>query len=152
MMKIGQFQIDRVPDLENVRVPTSRGFPELTREMLQRHAEMLGPGYVDPVTLDLIMSFHSFVVRIKDRVIVVDTCIGNDKDRPNHVILGWNRRRGDYLERLAALGVKPEDVDVVMCTHLHVDHVGWNTRLVNGKWVPTFRNARYVMADTEYRH
>ena len=151
-MKIGRIQIDRVADLENVRVPTSRGFPQLTREMLQGYAAEFGPRHVDPVTLDLIMSFHTLVLRIGDKVILIDSCIGNDKNRPNHTVLGWSHRRGNFLEKLAAIGVTPEKVDVVMCTHLHADHVGWNTKLMNGRWVPTFPNARYIMAEAEYRH
>ncbi|MCC6887329.1 MAG: MBL fold metallo-hydrolase [Hyphomicrobiales bacterium] len=151
-MKIGRIQIDRVADLENVRVPTSRGFPHLTREMLQRYAAEFGPEHIDPVSLDLIMSFHTLVLRVDGKIILIDTCIGNDKNRPNHTVLGWSHRRGDFLRKLAATGVAPEKVDVVMCTHLHADHVGWNTKLVNGRWVPTFPNARYIMAEAEYRH
>jgi glyoxylase-like metal-dependent hydrolase (beta-lactamase superfamily II) len=147
-MKIGRIQINRVGDLEDARVPTDRGFPLLTREMLQHYLKILGPRYVDSVTLDLIMSFHTFVLRVDGRVILIETCVGNGKKR---TVPAWHMRQGDYLGNLAAIGIKPEDVDVVMCTHLHVDHVGWNTRLINGRWIPTFPNARYVMAENEYR-
>jgi glyoxylase-like metal-dependent hydrolase (beta-lactamase superfamily II) len=143
-------QIRRVADMEGFRVPAARGFPDLTREMLSAHATRLGPALIDPATLELILSFHTYVVRTARHLILVDTCIGDGKhrtQRPN-----WHQRRTDFLERLAAAGAKPEDVDVVLCTHLHADHVGWNTQRVDGRWVPTFPNARYVMAETEYRH
>ena len=84
------------------------------------------------------------MIRTKHHTILVDACCGNSKDRP-----GWDRfhmLNTPYLERLAEAGVRPEDVDYVMCTHLHVDHVGWNTRLLDGRWVPTFPNAKYVMS------
>jgi glyoxylase-like metal-dependent hydrolase (beta-lactamase superfamily II) len=150
MLRIGQFQVDRLVDLAPVRLPPSRGFPLLTREILTEHAGLMGPHFIDPESLDLMISFHCYVLRFNGRIILVDTCIGNHKPRPLRP--NWNMRQSDFLERLAGLGVRPEDVDAVMCTHLHVDHVGWNTRLVNGKWVPTFPNARYIMAEVEYRH
>ena len=79
---------------------------------------------------------------------VIDTCVGNDK--PRNGVPAWHMRRGTYLSDLAAAGVKPEDVDMVICTHLHVDHVGWNTRLEGGRWVPTFPRARYVIVREEF--
>jgi glyoxylase-like metal-dependent hydrolase (beta-lactamase superfamily II) len=93
------------------------------------------------------MSFHSVLVRTPDQTILVDTCLGNHKPRP-HVDL-WHQRQGPYLADLAAAGVTPDDIDIVMCTHLHADHVGWNTRLENGQWVPTFPNAKYLFAEKE---
>jgi glyoxylase-like metal-dependent hydrolase (beta-lactamase superfamily II) len=89
-------------------------------------------------------------VRTGRYTILVDSCIGNDKDRPTRP--KWHRRQGDFLTQLAAAGVTPDDVDFVMCTHLHADHVGWNTRLVNGAWVPTFPKAQYLIAEPEYAH
>lgn len=149
-LSFGDIEVQRVVDMDSVRLPTERGFPSLTREALTRHAARLGDRFIDPVTLDLLISFHTYVIRRAGRTILVDTCIGNDKDRPRRA--DWHRRQGDFLERLRDVGVAPEDVDVVMCTHLHADHVGWNTRLVNGQWVPTFPNARYLMAEIEYKH
>ena len=149
-MQFGAIKVDRVVDMENVALPTLRGFPALDREMLAIFARQLGPRFVDPDTLDLLISFHTYVIRQGDRVVLVDTCIGDDKDRPKRA--DWHRRQGGFLARLAAIGIQPEDVNVVMCTHLHADHVGWNTRLVNGTWIPTFPNARYLMAEVEYEH
>jgi glyoxylase-like metal-dependent hydrolase (beta-lactamase superfamily II) len=96
------------------------------------------------------MSIHSFIVETPDRRIVVDTCLGNDKQ--GRRIPHWNDRDGPFLADLAEAGFPVESIDTVLCTHLHVDHVGWNTRLVDGKWVPTFPLARYLIGRTEYEH
>ena len=94
-------------------------------------------------------SIHALVVEVDDRRVVVDTCIGNDKQRGVPV---WNQRQGPFLDDLEAAGFPADSIDTVVCTHLHVDHVGWNTRLVDGEWVPTFPNARYVVARPEWEH
>jgi glyoxylase-like metal-dependent hydrolase (beta-lactamase superfamily II) len=96
------------------------------------------------------MSIHSLVVETPSRRIVVDTGLGNDKEGRN--VPTWNNRKGPFLETLTEAGFAPDSIDTVLCTHLHVDHVGWNTRLVGGKWVPTFANARYVFGKTEYEY
>ncbi len=93
------------------------------------------------------MSFHSFVVRTPQGTLLVDTCVGNHKER--RMLPEWHQQEFPYLDRLAQAGLTPADIDFVCCTHLHGDHVGWNTRLDNGRWVPTFPNARYLFADTE---
>jgi len=96
------------------------------------------------------MSIHSFVVETPDRRIIVDTCLGNDKQ--NRRIPHWNDRSGPFLADLTQAGFPPDSIDTVLCTHLHVDHVGWNTKLVDGKWVPTFPKAQYLMGRAEYDH
>jgi glyoxylase-like metal-dependent hydrolase (beta-lactamase superfamily II) len=96
------------------------------------------------------MSIHSLVVETPSRRIVVDTGLGNDKQ--GRKVPTWNDRHEPFLETLTAAGFAPESIDTVLCTHLHVDHVGWNTRLVEGQWVPTFANARYIFGRTEYEH
>jgi glyoxylase-like metal-dependent hydrolase (beta-lactamase superfamily II) len=98
---------------------------------------------------EVIMSIHALVIESQGRRIIVDTCVGNDKtlNLPN-----WNKRQGPFLADLAAAGFAPDSIDTVLCTHLHVDHVGWNTKLENGKWVPTFPNARYLWNRAEYEH
>jgi glyoxylase-like metal-dependent hydrolase (beta-lactamase superfamily II) len=96
------------------------------------------------------MSIHSFVVETPDRRIIVDTCLGNNKQERR--IPHWNDRDGPFLADLAAAGFPAESIDTVLCTHLHVDHVGWNTRLVDGKWVPTFPRAQYLMGRAEHEH
>jgi len=96
------------------------------------------------------MSIHSFIVETPGQRIIVDTCLGNDKQ--NRRIPHWNDRSGPFLADLKEAGFPAESIDTVLCTHLHVDHVGWNTMLVDGKWVPTFPRARYLMGRTEYEH
>lgn len=96
------------------------------------------------------MSIHALVVEAGGMRIVVDTCLGNDK-QGRHVPT-WNALKLPFLERMTEAGFPRESIDVVMCTHLHVDHVGWNTMLVDGKWVPTFPNARYLMARPEFEY
>ncbi|MEJ2087207.1 MAG: MBL fold metallo-hydrolase [Gammaproteobacteria bacterium] len=97
----------------------------------------------------IVLSIASLMLESQGEVLMVDTCIGNDKER---TYPRWNRMQGDFLARLAAAGFAPERVDTVLCTHMHVDHVGWNTRLVEGAWVPTFANARYLYAQEEWAH
>ena len=96
------------------------------------------------------MSIHALVVETPSRRIIVDTGLGNDKQGRN--VPTWNNRKEPFLDKLTAAGFPPESIDTVLCTHLHVDHVGWNTQLVGDKWVPTFANARYVFGKTEYEH
>jgi glyoxylase-like metal-dependent hydrolase (beta-lactamase superfamily II) len=104
--------------------------------------------YYDPETNLVLTSIHSWLLRTPQSVVLVDTCCGNLKDRP--AMPPMHQLDTPFLARLADAGVQPGDVDYVVCTHLHVDHVGWNTHLVNGEWVPTFPNARYVLNSTEF--
>jgi glyoxylase-like metal-dependent hydrolase (beta-lactamase superfamily II) len=97
----------------------------------------------------LVLSMHSLVIESMGRNVLVDTCIGNDKTRSYP---RWNGMQTDFLERLTAAGFPPERIDTVLCTHMHVDHVGWNTRVVDGRWRPTFANARYLFAESEWAH
>jgi glyoxylase-like metal-dependent hydrolase (beta-lactamase superfamily II) len=93
------------------------------------------------------LSVHALVIESQDRRIIVDTCVGNDK---RISLPAWSKRQGPFLNDLAAAGFPAESIDTVLCTHLHVDHVGWNTRLASGHWVPTFPNARYLWNRAEY--
>lgn len=149
-LNLGDFTIGRAVEMEGpFREPTFI-IPEADPELIEANRDWLMPRFIDPESGFLIMSFHSFVIRTGKHTILVDACVGNDKERPERPM--WHRRNGDYLERLAAQGVQPEDVDYVMCTHLHADHVGWNTRLVDGRWVPTFPNAKYIFGRIEYEY
>jgi glyoxylase-like metal-dependent hydrolase (beta-lactamase superfamily II) len=96
------------------------------------------------------MSIHALLVATPTRRIIVDTCLGNDKE--NRGVPRWNRLQGPFLADLAAAGFPREAIDTVICTHLHVDHVGWNTMLVDGRWVPTFPRARYLLGRIEFEH
>jgi glyoxylase-like metal-dependent hydrolase (beta-lactamase superfamily II) len=123
--------------------------PGVDLAQLERQSDWLMPRFLN-AQRQLMMSFHSYVLRTPRHNILIDTCVGNDKERP--LRQGWHRQQSNYLESLARLGLKPEDIDFVCCTHLHADHVGWNTQLREGQWVPTFPKARYVFSDTEYKH
>jgi glyoxylase-like metal-dependent hydrolase (beta-lactamase superfamily II) len=103
--------------------------------------------FVEQATGRPILSFHSYLVDTPGGRLLVDSCVGDHKERP--LIPQWHRRQGRYLERLREAGVDPGDIAFVCCTHLHADHIGWNTRLANGRWVPTFPNARYLFAEAE---
>ncbi len=118
------------------------------------YEEILPIGWLQPHFADergrLKMSIHALVVDTPDRRIIVDTCLGNDKE--NRRIPAWNNLQGPFLADLAAAGFPRESIDTVLCTHLHVDHVGWNTMLVDGRWMPTFPQARYLMGRVEFAH
>jgi glyoxylase-like metal-dependent hydrolase (beta-lactamase superfamily II) len=145
---IGDVQVARVVENEGPFAPVGFLLPEFRKEMLLEH-RWLQPAYVDE-EIRAMMSFHSYVLRTPHHTILIDGCVGNNKERPERPM--WHRQEGPYLDRLGQAGVRPEEVDVVFCTHLHADHVGWNTRLREGRWVPTFPNARYVFARREYEH
>ncbi|MGJ4960403.1 MBL fold metallo-hydrolase [Bradyrhizobium sp. HKCCYLRH2015] len=140
--------IHRIIEQETTFLPAREMFPELTPEMLAAERSALQAAGALDAQDTLILCFQSYVVRTPHHTILIDSCIGNDKPRARPV---WNMKSDDsYMRALAAAGVSVDDIDVVMCTHLHTDHVGWNTRLDNGRWVPTFPNARYVFAQREY--
>jgi glyoxylase-like metal-dependent hydrolase (beta-lactamase superfamily II) len=108
------------------------------------------PHHYHPSTSALVLSMHSWIVNTEHHTLLIDACIGNDKERLPRA--HWHRRQGDFLQRMAALGFQPQDIDLVMCTHMHADHVGWNTVLKDGRWVPTFPNAQYLFSQREYEH
>ena len=144
---VGKVKITKIVELETVG-STRFILPLATNEEIQK-LPWLMPHFATAQGR-LKMSIHSLVVETPTRRIVIDTGLGNDKQGRN--VPTWNNRNEPFLERMTAAGFPPESVDTVLCTHLHVDHVGWNTRLVGGRWVPTFANARYVFGQTEYEH
>ena len=149
MRQIGNFSLQTIVESQEPFADPFEFFPDATQDVLDANASWLNPHYVDAQTGRLIFCFQSYIVRTEHHTILVDSCIGNDKERPTRP--NWHMRKGPFLGDLAALGLQPDDIDVVLCTHLHADHVGWNTQLVDGRWVPTFPNAKYVMARDEYR-
>lgn len=148
--RVGEVEITRVLEHERPFVEPAGLYPDLTPEVLERHREWMEPDLLDPATGRLVIAFHSFLIRTPKTLILVDTCTGNDKPRPHKT--KFNQNRFPYLETLAAAGVQPGDIEFVLCTHLHADHVGWNTRLIDGRWTPTFPRARYLIARREYEH
>jgi len=144
--QIGKIRVTRIMEME-LAGGTRFILPEATREACLP-LEWLRPHFMDAQG-NLIMSVHALVVDTGDRRIIVDTCIGNDKQRS---IPAWSNLQTSFLRDLDSAGYPRESIDTVLCTHLHVDHVGWNTMLVDNQWVPTFPNARYLLAEKEWRH
>lgn len=125
--------------------------PTLAPEVLAENRHWMEPVDLDPATGKLVLCIQSYVLRTPHFTVLIDTCVGNHKTNPRFP--AWNGRTDTaYMNALAAAGIGVEDIDYVMCTHMHVDHVGWNTRLVGGRWVPTFPKARYIFAEREYAH
>ena len=148
-MLLGDFRIDRAVEWHGNWVRPEAFFPDFDRKVVDENIDWLASAF-DAATGEMVLSFHSFVLRTGRYTILVDTCMGNDKEREGRA--RGHRRKGDFLGELARQGVRPEEVDFVMCTHLHADHVGWNTRWRDGRWVPTFPNARYVISEKELAH
>ncbi|MFF7852972.1 MBL fold metallo-hydrolase [Streptomyces sp. NPDC007904] len=150
-VKLGDVEITRVIEFSDISpMTTDVFFPGSTPEEWQRHAALLDPDHWDPRTDLTRVATQSWALRSEGRVILIDTGAGNGKYRPLQPI--WSYLNTDYLDNLAAAGIEPEEVDLVVNTHLHDDHVGWNTRLDGRDWVPTFPNATYLMPrpDVEY--
>lgn len=143
--RIGEIIITKVVDVVNM-VPPGLLIMEATAENLAPLAHWLKPHFLDDDG-NAPLSIHTFVVSTPETTVLVDTCIGNDKPR---MIPDWNMRQGRFLEDLASMGVEREAVDTVLCTHLHVDHVGWNTMVVDDRWVPTFPRADYLFGRAEW--
>ncbi len=144
---LGNVSISNVVELGPMEVDHKYLLLGSTPEALDRHKDWLMPHFLTP-EYKLLMSIHTYVVKTKRHTILVDMCFGNNKQR------GANARATNmntpFLENLAKAGAPAEKVDYVLCTHLHNDHVGWNTKLQNGRWVPTFPNAKYLMSKKEY--
>ena len=146
--ELGQIRIDRIVESICADFDPLSFFPETTPADWEQHREWMQPRAMDPASGNIILTIQAFLVRTSYHTILVDTCVGDHKPRPHRP--QWDMLKlNTFLPRLAQAGVSPEDVDYVMCTHLHWDHVGWNTQLQNGRWVPTFPNAHYICARQE---
>ena len=145
--RVGRVEITRLVEVwkweDDIGMVLDGGKPEvvLTQPwLLPHHATPEGRMYIN---------FQAFVIKAGTRRIMIDTCVGADREREFPV---FTHMQTSFLQDLAAIGIEPTDIDTVLCTHLHFDHVGWNTRLVDGRWVPTFPNARYLFSRKEYEH
>jgi glyoxylase-like metal-dependent hydrolase (beta-lactamase superfamily II) len=145
--QIGRVRITQVVEIGPAPTSARFFFKDPPDDLVASHG-WLKPHFANDENR-LLLSIHCFVIESAGRRVVVDTCIGNAKKRQSPA---WNLLNGSFLQDLAAAGFAAETVDTVLCTHLHVDHVGWNTRLVDGRWVPTFANARYLFARKEWDH
>jgi len=144
---IGDVKITRIIESE-AAWPGTWLLPDATPERIAK--ERQGKDWLSVFTDEkgkLRMSIHALVIESKGKRIIVDTCIGNDKVRSNPA---WSKLQLPFMSDLKNAGYTPDQIDNVVCTHLHVDHVGWNTKMVDGKWVPTFDNAQYIIGGTEW--
>ena len=146
-LSLGNFSITKIVESCGPAMPLDVLLPAAEAEAVEEHRHWLEPGFIDPQSGLLVLSFHSYLIRTPRHTILVDTCVGNDKERPGFPDM--HRLQTGYLDKLAATGINPGQVDFVMCTHMHPDHVGWNTRLRDGRWVPTFPNAKYIFSRVE---
>ena len=146
-IQIGSSIVQRVVEQEAPFFDALQFFPTLTSELLAENRAWLEPTFLD-AEARLVLCIQSYLVQTPRHNILIDTCVGNHKPRPARAF--WHMLNSDrYEKNLAACGLGAGDIDFVLCTHLHPDHVGWNTRLEDGRWVPTFPKARYLFADRE---
>jgi glyoxylase-like metal-dependent hydrolase (beta-lactamase superfamily II) len=150
-LRAGHSAVDVVVDIDRFELAIAGFLPGVAAGTIAPARALLDPDHLDATRGRLILAIQSFVLHADGRTILLDSCVGEEKERP--LVAEFHRRqRSGFLDRLAQAGVRPESVDVVFCTHLHIDHVGWNTRLRDGRWVPTFPNARYLVGRREFEY
>ncbi|WP_191298621.1 MBL fold metallo-hydrolase [Lentzea cavernae] len=146
-IELGEVSVTRVWEYcGSVEMTPQTFFPEASSQVWEE--PWLAPEFLDRATGTVHAAIQTWLLRSEGRNILVDTGVGNHKERPYSPV--WSHLDTDFLGNLARAGVRPEDVDVVVNTHLHVDHVGWNTRLDGRAWVPTFPNATYLMPKEDF--
>jgi glyoxylase-like metal-dependent hydrolase (beta-lactamase superfamily II) len=148
--RIGEMQLSRVEEMMIPLIEAGSMFGGFTPQHEEMHKDWLSPTYFDAQSKRLNMSIHTWVLRTDYHTILIDTCFGNQRNRPG--FRDGHQLDTPWLHNLAAAGVKREEVDFVLCTHLHIDHVGWNTIEENGRFVPTFPNARYLFSKADFDH
>ncbi|MEU2351253.1 MBL fold metallo-hydrolase [Modestobacter sp. NPDC049651] len=148
---LGGVVVERVVEQQLLVFDAQYFFPDLSDDLLDDvRPAALAEGSLDR-SGELVLAVQSYVVRTPRLTVLVDTCVGNSRPYPR--VPPWDQLQlTSYAGGLARLGLTPADVDVVVNTHLHGDHVGWNTTLVDGRWVPTFPNARYLFVREELEH
>lgn len=152
MVAIGEFTVVRIEEMLTPGFDPAFLFREYDAGILRRHPDLAGANFFHAASGKLMSSMHSWLVRRGDAVILVDTGCGNGKTRSASAFQRFHNLDLPYLDRLAAAGVRPDDVTHVVNTHLHIDHVGWNTQLTGGRWTPTFPKARYLWGREETAH
>jgi glyoxylase-like metal-dependent hydrolase (beta-lactamase superfamily II) len=145
--QIGEVTVTSVTELADIAIAGPAVIPEATAEAVLA-VDWLQPSFADPAG-NILLRIQALVVQSRGRRIVIDTCLGNDKTRTNPFFAGL---KTTFLDDLTGAGFAPETLDAVVCTHLHVDHIGWNTVLRDGEWVPTFANARYYLSRVDVEH
>lgn len=152
MIKLGPYEIHRIEELILPYAGYADLIPDMPAELLDEHRDVLTANQLQAVTGRIVLSFHSWLIRTRHHWILIDTCIGNHKIYERKELAAFSQLDTAYLARLRGAGAAPEDIDYVFCTHLHFDHCGWNTSLVDGRWQPTFPNARYLCHRKELEH
>ncbi|GID59927.1 MBL fold metallo-hydrolase [Actinoplanes couchii] len=148
-IQLGDVSITRVWEYYGTVEMTPDVFlPDNSARVWADNAGWLQPTFLDPATNIVNSAIQTWLLRSEGRTILIDTGVGNHKERPYAPV--WSHRETDFLGNLARAGVRPEDVDIVVNTHLHIDHVGWNTHLHDREWVPTFPNATYLMPRADF--
>lgn len=150
-IQLGDIRISRIVEMETPFMDPLQMFPDATAEQLAQHRSWMQPWALCPASGNIMIAIQTYVIQTRHHLILVDTCIGCDKTNP--FFPAWHQRsdRGWY-RALQAQNLNPQDVDFVFCTHLHSDHCGWNTQLVDGRWVPSFPRAKYIIAEKELQH
>ena len=146
LIEFGDIALSRVVESSDAILDPSEIFPDFDPAMSKDGIPWFGSRFYDAAANKIVIAVQSFVIQLAGLTILVDTCVGDHKQRERDL---FNDGSWRWLDRLEQAGFRPEDIDMVVCSHLHVDHVGWNTRMQNGRWVPTFPNARYLMSKTE---
>jgi glyoxylase-like metal-dependent hydrolase (beta-lactamase superfamily II) len=148
-IELGDVTITRVMEYFGpVEMSPETFFPDSPDGAWQRNEHWLAPDFLDPQTNVCVSAIQTWLLRSEGKTILIDTGVGNHKERPYSPV--WSHLNTDFLGNLARAGVRPEDVDLVVNSHLHVDHVGWNTYLDDRTWVPTFPNATYLMPRADF--
>jgi glyoxylase-like metal-dependent hydrolase (beta-lactamase superfamily II) len=145
---IGDVSVTPIIEMVDRSFDFFRFFPLATEDDLRANIGWMMPHHFDPEGRRVLLSMHSWLLELNGKRILIDGCVGNGKQRDARP--DWCNLSTEFLDRLAKAGARPEQIDYVLCTHLHADHVGWNTRLIDGRWVPTFPNAKYVFARREH--
>ncbi|MET4575999.1 MBL fold metallo-hydrolase [Ottowia thiooxydans] len=149
VIDLGGVRITRLVESEGPLLLPAEIFPDSTPEIIKANLDWLVPRFYDAQTDRLIISIQSFLLEAEGRRILVDTCVGDCKDRARP---DFHQQRWNWLDGLRNAGISPEQIDIAVSTHLHVDHVGWHTRLEGDRWVPTFPNARYLFTYPEWEY
>ncbi|MFC9928464.1 MBL fold metallo-hydrolase [Streptomyces sp. NPDC127190] len=147
---IGDVEVLRIVEWRGPYVPAATLVPEVGPQVWQAHADQLVPDHREPGSDRAVVALQTWVVRGDGPTVLVDTGVGNGRERPGNPL--FHHRQGDFLDRLERAGIRPGDVDIVVNTHLHADHVGWNTVDAGGEWVPAFPRARYLLPAADDRY
>jgi glyoxylase-like metal-dependent hydrolase (beta-lactamase superfamily II) len=149
-MRVGAATLSAIVEIEELRAPPQFFVSDLTDTEIAELPAILDERFFESGGKSCRVSQHAWLIETADKRILVDPCVGHQRDRPR--VPMFHQIDSPFIAQLASFGVTPESIDYVFCTHLHLDHVGWNTRLEDGRFVPTFANARYLFSPDEERY